>query len=222
MFRNLILVLGLVLLSACGGADDLNKPPVPLGNFALGYDVVVAPNLTKGPLSRDADKEKFIAIVKQAVDERFRRYEGDKLYHLGISLEGYVLAQPGIPIVASPKSILIFNVTVWDDAVGKKLNEETKQITVIESFGGHTILGSGYTQTEEEQMHGLARNAAKQIEHFLVRENHEKGWFKDKPGDRAKAKNATKAEDVTGTQPPPKAEDAAKVEGKVKIEDISE
>ncbi|MEZ5716770.1 MAG: hypothetical protein R3D85_17450 [Paracoccaceae bacterium] len=218
MFRNLFLVLGLALLTACGGADDLSKPPVPLGNFALGYNVVVAPNLTKGPLSRDADKEQFIAIVKEAVDERFGRYEGDKLYHLGISLEGYVLAQPGIPLVASPKSILIFNVTVWDDAAGKKLNEEIKQITVIESFGGHTLVGSGYTQSEEEQMRGLARNAAKQIEHFLVRENYEKGWFRDKAKGKAKAETETKTE----TQSAPEAEEAAKPAGKVKVEELTE
>ncbi|MDQ2091224.1 hypothetical protein [Marimonas arenosa] len=182
MLRHLLSVLGLALLTACSGADDLDKPPVPLGNFALGHNVVVAPNLVKGPVSREADKDKFIAVMKEAVDERFGRYEGDKFYHLGISLEGYVLAQPGVPLVASPKSILIVNLTVWDDSKGEKLNAEVEQITVIESFGGHTLLGSGYTQSPEEQMRGLARNAAKQIERYLVRQNYSEGWFKDKDG----------------------------------------
>ncbi|MDQ2095758.1 hypothetical protein [Rhodalgimonas zhirmunskyi] len=182
MIRRMFLGLGLSLfaLGACTNANDLDKAPVDLGNFSLGHNIVVAPNLTKGPLSREADKDQFIKLMKNAVDERFGRYEGDKLYHFGISLDGYVLAQPGIPVVASPKSILIFNVTVWDDETGKKLNEEVKQITVLETFGGHTLLGSGYTQSPEQQMQGLVRNGVKEIQNWLRREMHTQGWFKDK------------------------------------------
>lgn len=195
MFRKFALFAGMGLLMACTNANDLDKAPVPLGNFSLGHNVAVAPNLVKGPVSREADKDKFTAIMQEAVAERFGRYDGDKLYHFGISLEGYVLAQPGIPIVASPKSILIFNLTVWDDEKGEKLNKEVKQITVIESFGGHSLLGSGYTQTEEEQMRGLARNGAKQIQNYLRRQNFNEGWFKDKPGDKA-AKAAGSADEA--------------------------
>ena len=178
MFRNFLLAIAMIVLAACGTSDDLDKPPAPLGDFKLGHNVAVAPNLVKGPLSREADKELFTKIMQEAVAERFGRYDGDKLYHFGISLEGYVLAQPGIPIVASPKSILIIKFTIWDDAKGEKMNAEPEQITVIESFGGHTILGSGYTQTAEEQMKGLARNAVKQIERHLVQQRRAEGWFK--------------------------------------------
>ncbi len=181
MFRTVFLFFALAFAVACTNSNDLDKGPVPLGNFSLGHNVVVAPKLTKGPASREADKDQFIKVMQEAIDERFGRYEGDKLYHFGISLEGYVLAQPGIPLVASPKSILIINLTVWDDAAGKKLNEKVEQITVIESFSGGSLVGSGYTQSAEEQMQGLTRNAAKQIQNYLVRQNYEEGWFKDKP-----------------------------------------
>jgi len=56
-----------------------------------------------GPASREADTDEWIAAVTKAVGDRFERYEGEQLYHFGISLEGYVLAQPGLPIVLSPK-----------------------------------------------------------------------------------------------------------------------
>lgn len=167
----------LTAVAACTNPNDLDEAPVPLGDFKLGYNVVVAPNITKGPVSRDASKEEWIASMKKAVDERFRRYDGDRLYHLGVSIEGYVLAVPGVPIVASPKSALIFNVTAWDDAIGKKLNDEPEQITVIESFSGKTVLGSGLTQSKEEQMTNLSRNAAKLIQNWLVRQKHQEGWF---------------------------------------------
>ena len=179
MFHKLFLMIALGLMAACTNSNDLDKGPVALGNFSLGHNVVVAPNLTKGPVSREASKEEWIASMKDAIDERFGRYEGEKLYHLGISVEGYVLAQPGIPLVASPKSIVIINVTAWDDAAGSKLNEKIKQITVLESLGSGVIVGSGYTLSREEQLQNLSRNAAKEIQNWLVRQNFEHDWFKE-------------------------------------------
>jgi len=179
------LLLGIV---ACTNPNDLDKAPVPLGDFKLGYNVVVAPNITKGPASRDASKEEWITAMKKAVDARFSRYDGDKLYHLAISLEGYVLAVPGVPLIASPKSALILNVTAWDDAEGKKLNEKPEQVTVIESFSGETVLGSGLTQSKEKQMQNLSRNAAKLIQNWLVRQKYQEDWFGGTAADRKPTK----------------------------------
>lgn len=175
--NRLLLLLSALVITACSAANDLKKPPVPLGNFALGHNVVVAPNLVKGPVSREATKEEWIAAMEKAVQDRFGRYEGEKLYHLGISVEGYVLAQPGIPIVASPKSVLIVKVTAWDDAAQKKLNDEPREITVLESISGETIFGSGLTQSKEVQLENLSVNAAKQIQNWLVKMNRDEKWF---------------------------------------------
>lgn len=179
MLRRLAALIAVLGLAACTNVSDLDKAPAYLGNFALGHNVVVAPNLTKGPASRDASKEEWIEAMKTSIDERFGRYEGAKLYHLGISVEGYVLAIPGIPLVAAPKSVLIVKVTAWDDARQVKLNLEPETITVIESISGNTIISSGLTQSKEKQMENLSRNAAKQIQNWLVRQNNEFGWFED-------------------------------------------
>ncbi|MEI4260925.1 hypothetical protein [Roseovarius sp. D0-M9] len=197
MFRIIALFCLAFFVAACTNPNDLDKAPEPLGDFALGHNVVVAPNLTKGPVSRDASKEEWIASMKSAVDERFSRYDGDKLYHLGVSIEGYVLAMPGVPLVASPKSALIINVTAWDDAAGKKLNEEPEQITVIESISGETVLGSGLTQTKEVQMRNLSRNAAKLIQNWLVRQKYQEDWFGGTAADRKPAKPASAPADAT-------------------------
>jgi hypothetical protein len=108
------------------------------------------------------------------VDRRLTRYEGDKFYHLGISIDGYILALPGVPLVASPKSAMILSVRVWDDAAGGKLTEEPHQITVLESFSSGTVIGSGLTRSREEQLQNLAENAALAIETYLLA-NRE--WF---------------------------------------------
>ncbi len=178
MYRLFALMMAAAfVLAGCTNPNDLDQAPKYLGNFQMGHNVAVAPNLTKGPASREASKEEWIAAMTGAMDERFSRYDGDKFYHFGISIEGYVLAIPGVPIVASPKSALILKVTVWDDALGKKLNEEPHQVTVIESFSANTVLGSGLTQSKEKQMENLTRNAAKLIQNWMVRENSKQGWF---------------------------------------------
>lgn len=177
MTRLFAHLAALCLLAACTNPNDLDKAPVDLGDFRLGHNVAVAPNITRGPASREASAEEWIAAMQAAIDERFGRYEGDSLYHVGISIEGYVLAVPGVPIVASPKSALILRVTLWDDAAGKKLNDTPEQITVIESFSADTWLGSGLTQSKEKQMENLTRNAAKLIQNWMVRQKAAKGWF---------------------------------------------
>lgn len=175
--RILLALLTVLSLAACTNGRDLDQPPEPLGDFKLAHSVVIAPNLVKGPLSRDATKEEWTAAVDKALEDRFRRYEGERLYHFGISVEGYVLAQVGVPLVLQPKSVLIYRVTVWDDEKGIKLNEEPMEITVMESFSAETIAGSGLTQTKEEQMENLAINAAKQLEIWLAKQVKERKWF---------------------------------------------
>lgn len=178
MIRHFALLGGL-LLAACTGSNDLDKEVPYLGNFQLGHNVVVAPNLTRGPASRAASKEEWIEAMTQAITDRMGRHEGTKLYHLGVSVEGYVLAIPGVPLVASPKSALILNVTAWDDAAGRKLNDKPHLVTVMETISGNTVFGSGLTQSKEVQMANLSRNAAKLIETWLNRQNDEFGWFED-------------------------------------------
>ncbi|MEL6566718.1 MAG: hypothetical protein AAGK30_01870 [Pseudomonadota bacterium] len=189
MTRVLAAMMMVLLVGACAGNADLDEPPVPLGDFSLTHNVVVAPNPQRGPFSRRASDEQLIETVRTAIAERFDRYDGASRYHFGISVEGYVLAVPGVPLVLSPKSALILNVTVWDDAAGKKLNDEPHQVTVLETFGTGTIVGSGYTLSAEEQLEQLSQNAAKSVERYLVRQMKEEGWFMPDP-------DATVAEDV--------------------------
>lgn len=174
------------LLAACSpSGEDLDKPAVPLGDFALGHNVVVAPKAVKGPLSRDVSQEEWEDSLKDAIGARFSRYGGDKLYHFGVSVEGYVLAAPGVPLVVSPKSILIINVTVWDDAAGQKLNDEPAQLTIFETTSEKTLVGSGLTQSREQQLRNLSVNAAKQIEIFLQKQIKSDGWFGGEAGEVA-------------------------------------
>ena len=172
ILRNLMAVLlGATLLAACQ-KNDLAEAPVPLGNFALGLNIVVADNMKKVPISRPATVEEWEAAMIKAVDARFSRYSGTKLYNIGISVDGFALAPPGIPVVAAPKSVLVITANIFDDAAGKKLNVEGAQFTIFESFSGETVIGSGLTRSREKQIEILSYNAAKRVEEW-IQENPE-------------------------------------------------
>jgi len=182
MIKRFIPFILAAFISACTYESDLAAPPPDLGNFRLGHNVVVAPLVaTSTAISREASEEELTDALKAAIDARFGRYDGRKQYHLGVSIEGYVLARAGVPVIAAPKSAMIIRVTVWDDAQAKKLNVPPEQMTILENLDGESLIGSGWTQSAEQQLEGLARNAAKAIENFLVAQNEELGWFSDDP-----------------------------------------
>ena len=168
MLRPMYALAGLAALVACTDATkDLEGPVQPLGNFKLGHSEVVAPNLEKLLVSREATDEEWITAVDAAVERRFRRFEGDQFYHLGISVEAYSLPPPVIP----GKSALALRVTVWDDQTQTKMNAESEVISVIKVFE------SRLANTREEQIEILAADAAKEIEKWLREQQAEQGWF---------------------------------------------
>ena len=171
--RRVAFFIGFAVLAGCG-RSDLEEPPVPLGDFALGLNIVVADNVQKVPISREASVEEWEAVMKDAVANRFGRYQGPKLYNIGISVDGYALAPPGIPVVAAPKSVLVITANIWDDAAQQKLNAEGKQFTVFESLSGETVIGTGLTRNKKEQMEALSYNAVKRVEEWFL-DNPE--WF---------------------------------------------
>ncbi len=177
ILRRLVLALGLFLVAACA-KNELTDPPANLGDFQLGFAVVVADNMKKVPISRDATVEEWETALQKALDERFKRYQnGTKLYNIGVAVDGYALAPPGIPIVASPKSILVASATVFDDASQEMLNPggKGKQITSFERGGdGSGLVGTGYTRSKQEQIDELAFVTALRIEEWLA-DNPE--WF---------------------------------------------
>lgn len=181
MIRVFLFLSAFLALIGCT-PKNLDQPPADLGNFSLGHNVVVATKMQKGPVSRDATQDEWTKALKFAVDRRFGRYDSDKLYHFGVSVEGYMLAPPGLPLVYTPKSALILNVTVWDDSLGKKMNDTPHQITVLEDTNQDSILiGSGWGRTKEEQIAGLSYNAIYAIEDWLLEQKEQLNWFTDQP-----------------------------------------
>lgn len=176
-----------VFLAACAAPtpeDDL----VDLGAFRMGHNVVVAPKVQMVPGSREVTAEEWETLLQNEMQARFSQYEGDQLYHFGLSVEGFFVAPGGVPLVLSPKSVLAVNVTVWDDAAGTKLNAEPETFTVFETTSGESfLLGSGNSRTREEQMLGLARNAVREIEQWMLEKRETDGWFDPRDGASSEA-----------------------------------
>ncbi len=174
-------LLATLALAACAAPDaDLGEAPEPLGAFRLGYNIVVADGTQKVEPSRDVTEEEWEAAFTEAIDARFSRFDGDQLYHIAVSVNGYSLAVPGVPLVAAPKSVAIIGVSIWDDAAGGKINEEPEVIVVYERLGADAALvGSGLTLDREEQIENIAQNGARLIERWM-RKHPE--WFESRPG----------------------------------------
>lgn len=141
-----------------------------MGQFKLGHAEVVAPNLEKLLVSQEASKEEWIATVDAALEQRFRRFEGTQYYHIGVSIEAYSLPEPFVP----GKSAVALRATVWDDAAGKKLNEETELFHVIQ------ILESRISMSKEEIMQRVAESGALMIEKWMREQHEANGWFDDR------------------------------------------
>jgi len=179
--RSVLAIIGLLALTACGGIrDDLTMTPDALGDFRLGHNIAVVNEPVQGPFSRSVTDEEWQAAMVAAVDDRFNatRFPGGKFYHVGVAVEGYVLAMPGIPLVYSPRSALIFSVNFFDDSTQTKLNDEPIQMTVFEPCCSVPLLGTGYTRSAAEQMEGLAFSASRAIERTM-RQNAD--WFGGTP-----------------------------------------
>ncbi|WP_299793414.1 hypothetical protein [uncultured Marivita sp.] len=185
MRRFLVALPLLLALAACASSTrDLEEPTEPMGDFRIGHIGVVAPNLQKLLVSRDATEEEWIKAVEDALGERFSRFEGDKYYHLGVSVEAYSLPPPIIP----GKSAVALNVTLWDDAAQAKMNSEPKQIHVIKVFE------SRISKNRDQQLTGLAEEAARLVEVWLREMQESDGWFmRGDPGDPGVAEQATAA-----------------------------
>ena len=195
--RYVAFVLSFPVLTACQ-TSDLQKPPVPLGDFALGLNIAVADNVQKVPISRTVTPDQWETEIKKAIDARFGRYDGTKLYNIGISVDGYALAPPGIPLVLKPKSVLVVTANIWDDAAGKKLNPEGRQFTIFEKLSPETFIGSGVTQSKQKQMEVLSYNVAKKVEGWLLQHPE---WFGLPPN--GKAGTVATANETAAPQPAP-------------------
>jgi len=169
VLNSLLAVCTIFALSACDPTNDLEDPPVDLGEFKLGYNIVVVPDPQLLPGSRSATDDEWVTALTAAIDARFGRYEGSRLYHFGISVDAYNLAAIDVPGIPTPKSALGITATVWDDEKAAKLNENAKVITVVGIFSG-----AGIQPTKQEQLDNLSALAAKSVEKWLL-ENRD--WF---------------------------------------------
>jgi hypothetical protein len=197
--RGVLILAAAGFLAACDASDPLTEDLPDMGDFRLAHNIVVAEGMQQVPPSRNATPEEWVDVMTAELDRRFGGYEGDRLYHFGVSVDGYALAPPGIPVVLSPRSVLVLSVNVWDDELGRKLHEEPEQIVVFEGTSAEAFIGSGYTRTREEQMQLLARNAARRIQLWML-QNPE--WFNIDP-DAARAAAAEVEEIVETAETPP-------------------
>lgn len=180
MRKLLILIAGLATLGACT-QTLVDEAPEDLGAFKLRVNYAFADKAVQGPVSRDATPQEWTEAIQKAVDIRLGRYQGTQEYDIGISLEGYMLAPPGIPVIYNPKSTAIVLVNVYDVSK-KEFLAKGKQFQVLEdTTSDSAVVGSGNSRSKQEQMNGLALKVADRVEEWLAEEHKANGWFDTRP-----------------------------------------
>jgi hypothetical protein len=105
--------IALAGLSACAVKDPLGEDLPPMGDFELAFTVVVSENAKKIPPSRNATSGALKSVMTSEVERRFGAYKGGTGYVIALNIDGYALAPPGIPIVLTPKSIMVVSANLW-------------------------------------------------------------------------------------------------------------
>tara|TARA_B110000483_G_C18202740_1_gene546025 strand:- start:698 stop:1249 length:552 start_codon:yes stop_codon:yes gene_type:complete len=159
-----------LLCSACSISNYSKEiPTIPnIGNFKLGHLVVKAENAQKGFFSRKASKQTLEKTLKEKLSKLLINQNGDHFFHISAIISGYVLAQPGIPVLLSPKSVLIIDVFIFDDQTQQKVFEKPRRFAIFESFSTDTIIGTGLTLTAEQQLDDLTTIAVNKIGNWLI------------------------------------------------------
>lgn len=154
MTRIIALFAALSLLVACG-ETRLDEAPEDLGAFQARIVHVYTEKALQWPMSRSADHSEWTDPIKSALETRLRRYEGGQQYDVAVTLEGFMLAPAGVPVLFSPKSVVVVNVFVYDVEQERFLAKK-HQMEIFESTTGESALvGSGHARSKQEQIQGL-------------------------------------------------------------------
>lgn len=176
MTRIIALFTALCLLAACG-ETRLDEPPEDLGAFQARVVHVYTEKALQWPMSRSAEHSEWTAPIKSALDTRLRRYEGSQQYDVAVTLEGFMLAPAGVPVLFTPKSVVVVNVFVYDVEQEKFLAKK-HQMEIFESTTGESALvGSGHARSKQQQIQGLAVNIADKVEEWIAEQHRKEGWF---------------------------------------------
>ena len=167
--RRAALTLAGGALAGCATPDPLTRELPDLGAFQLVAPIVVAGNAKRIPPSRPADPADWERVMKEELTRRFGRARGGTDYYIALAIDGYALAPPGIPVVLTPKSLLVVTANLWTaDPQEKVLGPE--QLATLEGAEG-LVLGSGLVKDADAQMRTLARNMAAKVQ----------GWMRANP-----------------------------------------
>lgn len=176
MTRLFALFASLLLLVSCS-ETQLDEAPEDLGNFNMRVGFVYTDKALQWPLSRDAEPSEWNEPIERALEARLGRYQGNGKYDVAITLEGFLLATGGIPVLVNPKSAAVVNVFVYNVETQTYLARKHQMEIFEDTTGESALIGSGYSRTKQEQIDGLALKIVDALEEYMAAQHAEHGWF---------------------------------------------
>ena len=176
MTRLFALFASLLLLVSCS-ETQLDEAPEDLGNFNMRVGFVYTDKALQWPLSRDAEPSEWNEPIERALEARLGRYQGNGKYDVAITLEGFLLATGGIPVLVNPKSAAVVNVFVYNVETQTYLARKHQMEIFEDTTGESALIGSGFSRTKQEQIDGLALKIVDGLEEYMAAQHAEHGWF---------------------------------------------
>lgn len=162
-----------LVLAACSVPENAVQGNRDLGDFQLCGQFVTFVANDPGPLSRKATEDEWVNALNAEIARQLGPYKGGKCYTVSVAVEGYGLAQPGVPLVFSPKSGLLVRAFVFDNdlieaGVPSVLNKGGEQLQVA------LVDQGGLFNDRDAQLGALARTGVAEVVKWMER-NPE--WF---------------------------------------------
>lgn len=171
MHKRAIWGLAMLALSSCGEvpkSPNLNAQSLQ-AHFTLGHVGVITTGMAKGAYSVDVQSQDLATHLRSAVTSELSNFTGGHQYNLGIKVEAYTLANPSMPTVPQPKSVLMLTLSVWDDSHDPRPILAPATVVAVDGLYGTSIFVTKPQGSIDQRLAALCAKAAIEIERYLVK-----------------------------------------------------
>lgn len=164
-------LFALLGMSSCGDGVLFPAPsgPLHLANIRIGHVGVVTSGMVQGAYSNAVSPEDLASHLRGAITSKLAGLDGARSYNIGVKVTSYMLANPAVPTVSSPKSALIMSVTVWDDSRGQKPVAPPATVIAVDGLYGTSVFITKQQGDKDHRLAALSAKAALEIERYLTK-----------------------------------------------------
>lgn len=171
MRLTVIVLLMTFTLMGCGEASfaPASMARLAQANIRFNHISIVATDMVKNAYSDDVSPEDMTTQLRRAITSKLSELQGDRVYNIGIKVTGYMLANPSVLTVSSPKSVLMLSVSVWNDSPDNKLMLPPSTVIAVDGLYGSALSIAKSQGSKDQRLAALTGRAGVEIAQYLAR-----------------------------------------------------